>query len=493
LDNAAYSGPDSKLGSDMTTYFVDATNGSDTNNGSSDYPWQTVQKVVDSSFNDGDSILFKRGETWTLSATLEVPRDGLTFGAYGSGADPILDGNKAIDNVVETNTKDNLKFENLYVKQGTAFGISVNASSNVTLTNIEASDCGNDNIIFTGNSQNCTATNITSHDAYENAPGPRESCLEIKDGCHDIVIDGATLYNSIDAGLAILSHDPLQGDCFPYNITIRNVSCYNNTTMGIIVGKQDDEANSDRNILIEDCVVVTGTANGIYIAETGGETIEGLTFRRVTVNTLDTANQFPLRLLGKALFENCVFAGTYPSQVDNNGDGTFSNCVFYRNASGTLQIKNSPVSTKLRNCIIYSTGQTTIDFQSITGTEDVDYNLYYNEAVDPVAGASYKWNGVAKNWADWKADTGQDANSPTPADPLFVDAANGNYIINSGSPAINTGTDVGIYYQGSAPDIGHYEFPVPIQTTYNLSNSIRSQYVDGPLAGIEIADRSGKL
>jgi hypothetical protein len=45
------------------TYYVDATNGNDTNNGLSEAtPWKTIAKVNGSKFLPGDQILFKRGE-----------------------------------------------------------------------------------------------------------------------------------------------------------------------------------------------------------------------------------------------------------------------------------------------------------------------------------------------------------------------------------------------------------------------------------------------
>ena len=50
-----------------TNYFVDITNGNDTNSGTtSELPWKTINKVnlEMSTFSAGDSILFKKGETW---------------------------------------------------------------------------------------------------------------------------------------------------------------------------------------------------------------------------------------------------------------------------------------------------------------------------------------------------------------------------------------------------------------------------------------------
>ena len=81
-----------------TTYYVDncVTVGNDLNNGTSpSTPWLTINKVNTSKFNPGDSILFQSTCTWREQLT--VPSSGaagspITFGAYGTGAAPAIDG-----------------------------------------------------------------------------------------------------------------------------------------------------------------------------------------------------------------------------------------------------------------------------------------------------------------------------------------------------------------------------------------------------------------
>ena len=79
-----------------STYYVDFTTGDDADTGLTEaLAWKTIAKVNGSSFSAGDSILFKRGETWREQLT--VPSSGsaglpITFGAYGTGADPIING-----------------------------------------------------------------------------------------------------------------------------------------------------------------------------------------------------------------------------------------------------------------------------------------------------------------------------------------------------------------------------------------------------------------
>jgi hypothetical protein len=78
----------------MTTFYVDARNGSDGNDGTSAASaFSSLDKVNSLGLQPGDSVLFARGETFNggidvhASGTSDAP---ITFGAYGTGADPIF-------------------------------------------------------------------------------------------------------------------------------------------------------------------------------------------------------------------------------------------------------------------------------------------------------------------------------------------------------------------------------------------------------------------
>lgn len=80
----------------LPAYYVDATSGNDGNDGKTpDLAWQTIGKINGETFLPGESILFKRGETWRAEAAL--PSSGIAgkpivFGAYGSGTAPVISG-----------------------------------------------------------------------------------------------------------------------------------------------------------------------------------------------------------------------------------------------------------------------------------------------------------------------------------------------------------------------------------------------------------------
>jgi parallel beta-helix repeat protein len=77
------------------TYYVDAATGSDSNPGTQSLPFQTIAKVNTLALTSGQSVGFKRGSIWR--ETLTTPSSGsagspITFGAYGTGALPIISG-----------------------------------------------------------------------------------------------------------------------------------------------------------------------------------------------------------------------------------------------------------------------------------------------------------------------------------------------------------------------------------------------------------------
>jgi hypothetical protein len=94
---------------------------------------------------------------------------------------------------------------------------------------------------------------------------------------------------------------------------------------------------------------------------------------------------------------------------------------------------------------------------SQAGVASMDNNIYYQTDPDqPIVYVSAE-NYTMAEWSQYKSDTQWDLNSPPPQDPLFVKPANNDFRLRAGSPAIDAGVDVGLPFQGDAPDIGAYE------------------------------------
>jgi hypothetical protein len=82
-----------------TTYFVDSVKGNDSQSGKSESEaWATLQKVNSETFQPGDRILLKAGDSW--SGTLSPKGSGsetlpIILGNYGEGAKPLIKGDGA--------------------------------------------------------------------------------------------------------------------------------------------------------------------------------------------------------------------------------------------------------------------------------------------------------------------------------------------------------------------------------------------------------------
>lgn len=130
-----------------------------------------------------------------------------------------------------------------------------------------------------------------------------------------------------------------------------------------------------------------------------------------------------------------------------------------------------------------------------------DYNLFYCPAETMI-----QWNNVSylqNQWSTYKTATGQDGNSPSPADPVFTTEFT-DLTLQAGSTAIGAGIGVGINtdYEGnevnSPSDLGAYAYDsdppdppgLPTVTTTAIT-SYTSVYAEG--AGNVTSDGGGTI
>lgn len=77
------------------TYYISYSSGSDSNNGTSaSTPWKTLAKASTVTYNPGDSILLKCGDTWTGDSLLPLgsgtPSNPILISSYGTGNRPVI-------------------------------------------------------------------------------------------------------------------------------------------------------------------------------------------------------------------------------------------------------------------------------------------------------------------------------------------------------------------------------------------------------------------
>jgi hypothetical protein len=448
----------------MATYYVDATGGNDAWPGTESQPWQTIAKVNGEVFNAGDYILFKRGETWVGTRLLVswsgIVDNPITFGAYGDGALPIIDGNDAVE-CIDATGQSYLIFQDLEVSQGLNYGFNLDVADNVKVFDCVGHDCGNDGAAITG-SHDIAITRCTFYDQYQRVAGTTTSGISIEDGSYNITITRVICHSTTGtAGQGVTIHNHALAT-FPHDVIIRNCECYGNTSNGIHVQKDDANVDADRAIWIEGCYCHDNGAHGISISTTTTAYPNGVDVYQCF--SIDSG-QRALYLEGDDIIvRKSVFCGPAPQLVHavNCIDAVFYNNTLYTPASVTtvnlMQIEGARTANFIaKNNIFYAASSTVwmIAVQPGTGIVgmDIDYNLYNYTG----AGNRWLWLLNGYTWANWKLNSGQDANSPAPADPQFIDAAVDNFRLLRSSPALNVGTEVGMPHLGDVPDIGRWE------------------------------------
>ena len=441
-------------------YYVDFTLGNDANLGITEaLPWKTITKINAETFYEGDSILFKRGETWA-GICLIVPHDGLSFGAYGVGAKPILDGQDAV-NCIFMNGKRDIYIEYIEMTQGLDSCIQVYTSDRVDVYECDCHDAGNDNIVFISDCNDCTVTGGSSYNPYQRMPTTLVSCIEIADGGDGFVIDDVECYGSAAVGITVHNH---VGTEIPTNVVIKNSTFRNNTTNGINVMAQD--TTTDPVITIDNCLCYEN-AVGIRVYKSLASVYypSGVLIKNSKFYT-NTTYGFYFEANGLTMHHCLTWGIAQQNRIYNAKNiNLYNNTIWHAPAGVTFALYclgDVCENITLKNNIFHAdtTNGYIIGFAADTVTgADVDYNLYY---FGNVFSARWMWDAVGYTYANWKTNSGMDANSPVSniVDPAFTNEAIMDLTLQAGSPAIDIGVVIpGITdgYLGTAPDCGMYE------------------------------------
>ena len=221
-------------------YYVDATGGSDTNTGLSETrAWRTLAKVstefLSETFGPGDSILFKRGETWTLSVTSDQLRiegssgaagNHIYLGAYGMGADPIIDANG--------NSFQCIRHE------------SWDATANyITIEDIEVTGTHDTPAIRISSVHHWTLRSLYVHDVTRD-PANHTAGIRIKNNCEWIRIERCVVDEIEGEGIYIGTSD---ADSDTNQVMVSRCSVTNCDYEGI------DIKGATQNIVVHDCTI----------------------------------------------------------------------------------------------------------------------------------------------------------------------------------------------------------------------------------------------
>jgi len=420
---------------DAATYYV-STNGSNSNDGSQDHPWLTIQKAADI-MTAGDNVLVQAG----------------TYEDEGQGSDPRVltknngnagDGYITFETQGTVNTR-GFKIENDYIKVkgfvfsgfswGYQWAVDVSDSSDHcmiignrftspsgdetgairingayhTVKNNEVEGYKYPNIVVKG-----TNNLIENNVIHDNGLGADAFLV----WGHDHIIRGNTFYNILSSGS---SHtDLFQTHTYPsYDILVENNLAYN----------------------------CTGTQIGNF-EQSGCDDVRDWTFRN--------------NIFSEVTLSTNIYAPGFK----------FYNNTFYRcalNTYGVLRFCDAAKGTGnhgvVKNNIFISCGN--------YGGDDDRYGWYGQEGAASGLDAEYNYvgKGAGSSWAAKSGFDGEGGTGVNGGDPKWVDYANHNFHLSTGSAAINEGTTIAGFnndkdgvIRGANWDIGAYEYQAEEQS-----------------------------
>lgn len=137
-------------------YYLSSSTGNDSNDGSQTQPWKTLSKISNTTLGPGDTVYFKKGDTFRGHFVVDgsgTEQSPITFTSYGNGNQPIISGSDHDDGggdyreaMLVTN-HDNMVFDDLEIQNHrtisrsgvgdlVSFGIRIEVSdSNANLNN----------------------------------------------------------------------------------------------------------------------------------------------------------------------------------------------------------------------------------------------------------------------------------------------------------------------------------------------------------------------
>jgi hypothetical protein len=394
-------------------YFVDYSQGADLNTGDIYAPFKTIGKALTSLGSDIGTIYLRQG-TYLQTSKISLTRAGQTgnlikLWAY-QNEEPTVD--------FTGNTSDGFSISGSYyhlkgirIKKAGHNGINISGNNNI-IENCTTFENGNTGLHLTGATDPGPSNNLVLNcDSYRNA--------DLPDGGN---ADGFSAKWTVGPG----------------NV-FRGCRAYNNSDDGW------DLWMCTGSVTIDSCYAFR---NGIDIWGTG---IPGANGNGIKLGGNYVAT--PHTVKNCVSFDNAGNTGRGFDENNNMAGQTLYNCTAFRNKQDNFHFANDPLTTGkhvIKNCISY-----------LGGKADIIKNATME---------NNSWQGFTITNADFQSlDTSGILVQRDPGGKLprrnFLRLAQTSIMINAGS-------DVGIPFKGSAPDLGAFEYEsltglgMPVKTSH---------------------------
>lgn len=404
-------------------YYVDSTSGSDSNLGTStSTAWKTLAKVYASrsNYQPGDSILLKRGEIWreTFNIANQAGLNGspITYGAYGIGNAPVIDG-----------------------ENNRTFGVYMDSVTNVTVQDIETKNATDGFRIIAGNGD---ISNILIQRVDSNSNQRHGFSIEAVPGTtHVDAVDYRNDTSRLNGHAGFHAYNVSDGTVGVRYFNSKAV--YN----GQAAGSHGFTAYFASNIHyfgVESAYTNVDPVTGYINSSAGSEGI-GIVTDDFTSNSTITASYS----------HHNAGAGIVVAHQGSNNTATY-NVVSYNGGSGIVVNGNAAGSNNLRilNNTIYGNAS-----DGITAWQPIDHLSISNNIIAQNGGfgIGFSLSGITNSEAKTNIISGNTSGTTMAvpvqtgtinSDPLLSNPKAGNFALKgANSPAVNRGLNLGTSYQ----------------------------------------------
>jgi hypothetical protein len=493
-----------------TTYYVSASTGSDSNSGtSSSTPWKSLAKVDATTFQPGDTILFKAGDSWTGQLWPKgsgTSGSSIQINAYGTGAKPQIAGAGTVADAVKLWNQQYWEIHDLDVSNAAP----PTSTPGANLGDFRGIHVGGDN----GQTLNhFVIDSVSVHDVTGEVNWIGGSTSSDQPGINfGMGWDRSKKTGGIvfDTTVPDITAPPSTATVFN-DVTIENSSIHNTSFGGIILKQYTGDAPgavstgwgsrtsaSDPKFtpftqvtIQNNYITQNGTAygcDGIYITDVRGGLVQNNLVDRVGTSGIELHTTDQVTVQHNETTGTVKKAGGTDSNgidtdiaatasvvqynyIHGNGEGYlacacqspslgFGDAVFRYNVlagnSGVeIHLANSTgTTTKIYNNTVYNTGATNMVIGS-GGTNQLNSNIFYTTVANPVmstsSGVSYSNNLYGGTSPTVPAG---DTNAVI-GDPQFANPTAGGTGTEATGPDLNAGLNWKIAASSPAADAGY--------------------------------------
>jgi hypothetical protein len=403
-----------------TAYYV-SNSGSDSNNGvSTNSPWKTVAHVVafEPSLRAGDCVLFQRGGVWSeelkISNVHGTQTNPITFGNYGTGNLPVIDGGST---------------RPYGIVGASASGQAAN--SYVTIDGFEVRNATSGGIIFSYLVQPgiTIQNNYVHNNGYGAYPGACSGCFGVDSGSYG--------YNS---GIAFVAYPNGAYGAKILNNVVKLEGGHNAVVVDQDSGSPVVQGNKVGPGCSHNCIDFKRST--------------GALFKQNIVNCSTSA------VVNGQSYPACNGNAFYAEQ-DSSGytqTGTYEENVAYGAAPNYACFEgigvSGPLSLKFYNNSCYggSTGALGVNFNGCGGTFTFKNNIFHTASIQMGTNCgSYTWD-----YNDKYNSSGPTGPHDMTINPLFVNPGAMDFHLQSTSPVLTTDDSsvLGVPYMGACGTSG---------------------------------------